>query len=208
MAELNEKELNNNGIVDTNSELKKDYKGDRKDGFKRNRPDFKNKKFARREKEDDGIDKRTICVRRVTKVVKGGKTMHFSVTMVCGDHNGKIGVGSGKAADVTMASDKAFQSAKKHMVSISVVNGTLPHQVIGKYGKSSVLLMPAVEGVGIDAGGPVRAIAELVGIKDIVSKSHGSRNKINVVKATLNGLLSLKTKEQVAALRGKAVEEI
>ena len=107
-----------------------------------------------------------------------------------------------------MATDKAFQNAKKHMVSVAVVDGTIPHEVIGKFGKSEVLLMPAPEGTGVLAGGPVRAIADLAGIKNIVSKSHGSRNKINVVNATFNGLLSLRTKEQVAALRGKAVEEI
>lgn len=183
-------------------ELKKD------DGFKKSKPDFKNKKFVKREREDSDIEKKTISVRRVTKVVKGGKTMHFSVTMVVGDNKGRVGVGSGKAADVTMATDKAYQNAKKHMVSVSLSNGTIPHEVKGKYGKSTVLLMPAVEGTGVVCGGPVRAVADLVGIKNLVSKSYGSRNKINVVKATLNGLLALRTKEQVAALRGKAVEEI
>ena len=180
----------------------------KEDGFKKSKPDFKNKRFNKKEREDSDIDKRSICVRRVTKVVKGGKTMHFSVSMVVGDHKGKIGFGSGKAADVTMANDKAYQNAKKHMVAITVVDGTIPHEIKGKFGKSTVLLMPAGDGVGIVCGGPVRSVAELVGIKNLVSKSYGSRNKINVVKATLNGLLSLKTKEQVAALRGKAVEEI
>jgi small subunit ribosomal protein S5 len=175
--------------------------------FKKSRPDFKKRKFNR-ERVESEFDKRTIAVRRVTKVVKGGKKMHFAVTMVVGDKKGKIGIGSGKAADVTMATDKAFQNAKKHLVAISVVNSTIPHEVWGKYGKSSVLLMPAPEGTGVDAGGPVRDMADLAGIKNIVSKSYGSRNKINVIYATLNGLLSLKTKEQVAALRGKAVEEI
>ena len=175
--------------------------------FKKSRPDFKKRKFNR-ERVESEFDKRTIAVRRVTKVVKGGKKMHFAVTMVVGDKKGKIGIGSGKAADVTMATDKAFQNAKKHLVAISVVNSTIPHEVWGKYGKSSVLLMPAPEGTRVDAGGPVRDMADLAGIKNIVSKSYGSRNKINVIYATLNGLLSLKTKEQVAALRGKAVEEI
>ena len=114
----------------------------------------------------------------------------------------------GKAADVTMATDKAFQNAKKHLVNVAIVDSTIPHEVWGKFGKSSVLLMPAPAGTGVDAGGPVRAMADLAGIKNIVSKSYGSRNKINVIYATLNGFLSLKTKEQVAALRGKAVEEI
>lgn len=185
------------------AENEKEFKKD--DKFKKSK-DFKNKKFVKR--EDSDIDKKTICVRRVTKVVKGGKTMSFSVTMVVGDHKGKVGMGQGKANDVTAATDKAFQNAKKHMVSVAVVDGTIPHEIIGRFGKSQVLLMPAPEGTGILAGGPVCAIAELAGYKNIVSKSHGSRNKINVVNATFNGLLSLKTREQVAALRGKAVEEI
>ena len=175
--------------------------------FKKSKPDFKKKKFAK-ERVESEFDKRTIAVRRVTKVVKGGKKMHFSVTMVVGDKKGRVGIGSGKAADVTMANDKAFQNAKKHLVYVPIVNSTIPHEVWGKFGKSSVLLMPAPEGTGVDAGGSVRAMADMAGIKNIVSKSYGSRNKINVIYATLNGFLSLKTKEQVAALRGKAVEEI
>ena len=175
--------------------------------FKKSRPDFKKKKFNK-ERVESEFDKRTISVRRVTKVVKGGKKMHFSVTMIVGDKKGRIGIGSGKAADVTMANDKAFQNAKKHLVTIAMDGSTIPHEVWGKFGKSSVLLMPAPEGTGVDAGGPVRAMADLAGIKNIVSKSYGSRNKINVIHATLNGFLSLRTKEQVAALRGKAVDEI
>lgn len=191
-------------------EIKEEVKATEVEGkkdFKKNRSFDKKRKFGK-EKVDSEFDKRTIAVRRVTKVVKGGKKMHFSVTMVIGDKKGRVGVGSGKAADVTMATDKAYQNAKKHLVLIPVVEGTIPHEIWGKFGRSSVLLMPAPEGTGVDAGGPVRAIADLVGIKNIVSKSYGSRNKINVINATLNGLTSLKTKEQVAALRGKAVEEI
>ncbi|HAJ77548.1 MAG TPA: 30S ribosomal protein S5 [Clostridiales bacterium] len=175
--------------------------------FKKSKPDFKKKKFTK-ERVESEFDKRTIAVRRVTKVVKGGKKMHFSVTMIVGDKKGRVGIGSGKAADVTMANDKAFQNAKKHLINVPIVNSTIPHEVWGKFGKSSVLLMPAPEGTGVDAGGSVRAMADMAGIKNIVSKSYGSRNKINVIYATLNGFLSLKTKEQVAALRGKAVEEI
>ena len=175
--------------------------------FKKSKQDFKKKKFDK-ERVESEFDKRTIAVRRVTKVVKGGKKMHFSVTMIVGDKKGRVGIGSGKAADVTMANDKAFQNAKKHLVTVPIVNTTIPHEVWGKFGKSSVLLMPAPEGTGVDAGGSVRAMADMAGIKNIVSKSYGSRNKINVIYATLNGFLSLKTKEQVAALRGKAVEEI
>ena len=179
---------------------KKDFK---KGGFKKN-----NKKFPSKDRETSEFDKRVISARRVTKVVKGGKKMHFSVTMVVGDKKGRVGVGSGKAADMAMANDKAFANAKRHLHTIAIVNGTIPHQVVGKFGKSSVLLMPAPEGTGVLAGGPVRAVADLAGIQNIVSKSHGSRNKINVTNAAINGLLALKTKEQVAALRGKSVEEI
>ena len=175
--------------------------------FKKSHQDFKKRKFNK-ERVENEFDKRVIAVRRVTKVVKGGKKMHFSVTMIVGDKKGRVGIGSGKAADVTMANDKAFQNAKKHLVYVPIVNTTIPHEVWGKFGKSSVLLMPAPEGTGVDAGGSVRAMADMAGIKNIVSKSYGSRNKINVIYATLNGFLSLKTKEQVAALRGKAVEEI
>lgn len=197
-------ELENKEQVEANSPETEKKSGKE---FKKSKPDFKKKKFAK-ERVESEFDKRTIAVRRVTKVVKGGKKMHFSVTMIVGDKKGRVGIGSGKAADVTMANDKAFQNAKKHLVTVPIVNTSIPHEVWGKFGKSSVLLMPAPEGTGVLAGGSVRAMADMAGIKNIVSKSYGSRNKINVIYATLNGFLSLKTKEQVAALRGKAVEEI
>lgn len=159
-------------------------------------------------REDADIDKRIISIRRVTKVVKGGRTLHFSVHMVVGNKNGKVGFGSGKASDTTLAIEKAYQSAKKNMMDVPVVGTTIPHEVKGKFGTSQVLLMPSKEGSGVIAGGAVRAVVDLAGIRDIVSKSYGSRNKINVVKATLNGLKALRTKEQIAALRGKSVDEI
>ena len=187
-------------------EAEKPAKG--KKDFKKGGPRKNNKKFASKDRETSEFDKRVICARRVTKVVKGGKKMHFSVTMVVGDKKGRVGVGSGKAADMAMANDKAFANAKRHLHQIAIVDGTIPHQIVGKFGKSSVLLMPAPEGTGVLAGGPVRAVADLAGILNIVSKTHGSRNKINVTNAAINGLLGLKTKEQVAALRGKSVEEI
>ena len=163
------------------------------------------RKFQREESE---FDKRVISIRRVTKVVKGGRTLSFAVTMVVGNKKGKVGIGSGKAGDTTAAIEKAFQNGKKNMVDVSLVGTTIPHEIIGKFGKSSVLLMPAPEGTGVIAGGAVRAVVDLAGIKDVVSKTHGARNQINVVKSTLNGLQNLRTKEQVAALRGKSVEEI
>ena len=120
--------------------------------FKKSKPDFKKKKFQK-ERVESEFDKRTIAVRRVTKVVKGGKKMHFSVTMVIGDKKGRVGIGNGKAADVTMATEKAFQNAKKHLVLVPIVNTTIPHEVWGKFGTSKVLLMPAPEGTGVDTGG-------------------------------------------------------
>lgn len=164
-----------------------------------------NRKF---QKEESDTDKRVISIRRVTKVVKGGRTLSFSVTLVAGNKKGKVGVGSGKAGDTTVAIDKAFQNAKKNMVDVSIVGTTIPHEIKGRFGKSTVLLRPAAEGTGVIAGGAVRAVVDLAGIKDIVSKSYGARNKINVVKATVNGLTSMRTREEIAALRGKTPEEI
>jgi len=167
----------------------------------------KREEFNKVRKEDE-LEKINISIRRVTKVVKGGRTMNFSATMVVGDKKGKVGIGSGKASETSVAIEKAFQSAKKNMQYVNIVGSTIPHEVEGKFGTSTILLLPAKEGTGIIAGGAVRAVVELAGIKDIVTKSYGGRNKINTVKATLNGLASLRTREQVAALRGKKPEEI
>lgn len=162
----------------------------------------------RRQQEDDGLIKKTIEVNRVTKVVKGGKNMRFAALVIVGDGNGKIGIGSGKAKEVPEAIEKATLRAKKSMVGVSLVNGTIPHQVIGKFGRGAVLMMPATEGTGVIAGGPVRSVMEAVGIKDIRTKSHGTQNPGNCVKAAIAGLKELRTAEQVAALRGIAVEDI
>ena len=162
----------------------------------------------RRQAEDDGLIKTLIEVNRVTKVVKGGKNMRFAALVIVGDGKGKIGVATGKAKEVPEAIEKATLRAKKNMVSVSIVDGTIPHQVIGKFGRGAVLMMPASEGTGVIAGGPVRAVMEAVGIKNIRTKSHGSQNPGNCVKAAIEGLKELKTAEQVAALRGKTVEEI
>lgn len=159
-------------------------------------------------REIDPIASKLVNVNRVTKVVKGGRNMRFSALVVCGDKQGKVGIGAGKAAEVPNAIDKATQSAKKNMVKIALCGTTIPHEVVGVYGKSMVKLLPSSEGTGIIAGGSVRPVVELCGIKDITAKAYGSRNKINVVKATLNGLMMLKNKEEIAALRGKSVEEI
>ena len=162
---------------------------------------------AKRE-ENDGMDKRLVHVRRVTKVVKGGRTMRFSALVVIGDGKGNVGMGIGKANEVPNAIDKATVVAKKNMKKISIVDGTIPHETIGKFSTTNILMIPAEEGHGVIAGGAARAVLEVAGVKNIVTKIHGSTNRINVVRATLNGLLSLKTREEIAARRGKKPEEI
>lgn len=175
------------------------------------RPDRKGGRRNSRDrdnKEDDGLIKKLVAVNRVTKVVKGGRTMRFSALCVVGDGNGMVGIGMAKAAEVPQAIEKANLRAKKAMVKIDIVDTTIPHEVIGVFGRGKVLLMPAQPGTGVIAGGPVRNILEAVGIKDIRTKSYGSNNPINCVKATFNGLTALRSKEHIAALRGKSVDEI
>ena len=162
----------------------------------------------RRPEEKDGLNKKLICVNRITKVVKGGRKMRFAALVVIGDENGKVGYGMGKANEVPEAIEKASTQAKKSMTLIALDGNTIPHSVIGKFGRGSVLLLPAEEGTGVIAGGPVRAVMEAAGIKNIRTKSHGTSNPINMVKATIEGLKELRTADQVAALRGKTVEEI
>lgn len=175
------------------------------DKVKKDRP---RKEREERRHEDDGFDKVLVAVRRVTKVVKGGRTMRFSAMVVVGDRKGSVGVGTGKAGEVPVAIDKATANAKKNMQKIATCETTIPHETTGKFGASNVHLIPAKPGTGVIAGGAARSIIELVGIKDIVTKRHGSSNKINLVKATLNGLLSLRTKEEIALRRGLSVDEI
>ncbi len=167
-----------------------------------------NSKAPRRAEENDGLVKKLIAVNRVTKTVKGGRNMRFAALVVVGDGNGKIGCAMGKAKEVPEAIDKATLRAKKNMVKVSVLGTSIPHEIIGKFGRGSVLMMPASEGTGVIAGGPVRAVMEAVGIKDIRTKSHGTNNPINCVKAAIAGLKALRTAEQIAAIRGKTVEEI
>ena len=167
-----------------------------------------NNRAPKRVEENDGLIKKLICVNRVTKTVKGGRNMRFAALVVVGDGNGKIGVAMGKAKEVPEAIDKATARAKKGMFRVSLLGTSIPHQVIGKFGRGSVLMMPADEGTGVIAGGPVRAVMEAVGITNIRTKSHGTNNPINCVKAAIEGLKELRTAEQVAAIRGKAVEEI
>ena len=162
----------------------------------------------RRQEENDGLIKKLIGINRVSKTVKGGRNMRFAALVVVGDGNGKVGYGQGKAKEVPEAIEKATQAAKKNMINVPVVDTTIPHEVLGKFGKGAVLMMPVAEGTGVIAGGPVRAVMEAAGIKNIRTKSHGTQNAGNCVKATVAGLSELKTVEQIAALRGKTVEEI
>ena len=164
-----------------------------------------NKRF---EKEPSEFKERLVSINRVAKVVKGGKNFRFTALMVVGNEKGKVGVGLGKAAEIPEAVRKGVEDAKRHMVEIPIVGTTIPHQVEGKFGKGHVRMLPAEEGTGVIAGGPARAVLEMAGIRDIRTKSFGSNNPSNCVKATINGLTQLRTAEQVAKLRGKTVEEI
>ena len=149
-----------------------------------------------------------VAVNRVSKTVKGGRNMRFSALMVVGDENGRVGCGMGKAVEIPEAVRKGTEDAKKSMITVPMNGTTIPHEVVGVFGTGKVKMLPAPEGTGVIAGGPVRAVLEAVGIKDIVTKSIGSNNKINMVKATLEGLKQLRSAEEVARLRGKTVEEI
>ncbi len=158
-------------------------------------------------REDDGFNSKLIAVNRVTKVVKGGRNMRFSALVVVGDGNGKVGLGMGKAAEVPEAIEKATQLAKRNVTEISLKGTTIPHQTIGKFGRGNVLLLPAEQGTGVIAGGAVRSVLEVAGVKDIRTKSLGSNNPINSAKATIEGLRSLRSAEQIAKLRGVDVVE-
>ena len=167
-----------------------------------------NEKFNKKNRENDDIVSKLVDINRVTKVVKGGRTMRFAALVVVGDGKGKVGCGVGKAAEVPEAIEKATQAAKQTMINVNVVGTTIPHEVWGVFARGKVLMMPAEEGTGVIAGGPVRAVLESVGIKDIRTKSYGSNNPINCVKATIDGLSQLRNVEQVAKLRGKSADEI
>lgn len=154
------------------------------------------------------IKERIVNINRVAKVVKGGRTFRFSVLVVVGDENGHVGAGTGKAAEIPDAVRKAIDAAKKNMIKVPMVGTTIAHEIIGEYGAGRVLLKPAGEGTGVIAGGGARAVLELAGIRDIRTKSLRSNNPNNLVNATIDGLKNLKVAEEVAALRGKTVEEL
>ena len=160
------------------------------------------------EEIDDGIREKMIAVNRVTKVVKGGRILAFAALTVAGDGKGSVGMGTGKSREVPASVSKAMERARKSMKKVPLNNGTIFHAVEGHHGASRVLLMPAAEGTGVIAGGPVRAVVETVGIGDIRTKAVRSNNPYNVVRATIDGLSRLRTAEEVAAVRGKSVKEI
>jgi small subunit ribosomal protein S5 len=160
------------------------------------------------EGRDDGLKEKMIQVNRVTKVVKGGRTMSFAALTVVGDGDGRVGMGKGKAKEVPVAVTKAMDAARRNMVKVSLKNGSVHHNVTGEHGAAKVLLAPAVPGTGIIAGGPMRAVFEVMGVTDIVAKSLGSSNPYNMVRATFDALRRSTTPSEVAAKRGKSVEDI
>ena len=161
-----------------------------------------------REEVRDEFEKVTVNLRRVSKTVKGGRNPSFSALVVVGDKKGRVGMGINKATEVPAAMDKATKAAKKSLITVPVIEGTIPHAVTGKFAKTSVKMLPSKQGSGLIAGGAARIVLDMAGYTDITAKIYGSTDPINVVRATLNGLKSLRTKEQIAMLRGKSVEEI
>jgi len=166
------------------------------------------REFRKPREERDEFEKTTVSLRRVSQTVKGGRIPRFSALVVVGDKKGRVGMGINKAKEVPAAMDKATKVAKKSLITVPVIDGTIPHAVTGKFAKTSVKMLPSKQGSGLIAGGAARTVLDMAGYTDITAKIYGSTDKINVVRATLNGLKQLRTKEQIAMLRGKSVEEI
>lgn len=164
--------------------------------------------MPRFEKQESDLQENVVFINRVAKVVKGGRRFSFAAVVVVGDGKGRVGVGLGKAAEVPEAIRKGVEDAKKNMINVALKNGTIPHESLGIYGAGKVIMRPAAEGTGIKAGGPVRAVLALAGVRNVLTKSLGSSNPINMVKATLDGMAKLENVQTVAALRGKTVDEI
>ena len=164
--------------------------------------------MPRFEKQESDLQENVVFINRVAKVVKGGRRFSFAAVVVVGDGKGKVGAGLGKAAEVPEAIRKGVEDAKKNMITVALKNGTIHHPMLGVYGAGKVVMKPAAEGTGVKAGGPVRAVLAMAGIRNILTKSLGSSNPINMVRATLDGLSKLENAETVAALRGKSLDEI
>lgn len=164
--------------------------------------------MPRFEKQESDLQENVVFINRVAKVVKGGRRFSFAAVVVVGDGKGKVGAGLGKAAEVPEAIRKGVEDAKKNMITVALKNGTIPHPMLGVYGAGKVVMKPAAEGTGVKAGGPVRAVLAMAGIRNILTKSLGSSNPINMVRATLDGLSKLENAETVAAHRGKSLDEI
>ena len=160
------------------------------------------------DERDDGLKEKMVAINRVTKVLKGGRILGFAALTVVGDGDGAIGMGKGKSREVPVAVQKAMDEARRKLRKVSLKNGTLQHTVIGKHGAASVLMQPAPAGTGIIAGGPMRAVFEVMGVTDVICKCIGSANPYNVVRATINGLMAINTPAEIAAKRGKSVEDI
>ena len=185
-------------------EVKEEVKNNKRNTTRKPKRDFK-----KREPQKKLLEEKVISISRVTKVTKGGRHFRFAATMVVGDGNGLVGIGTGKSMEVPEAIKKGIQSANKNLVRVGIVDGrTISHEQIGKCGRAKVLLKPAKEGTGIIAGGAARAVLEIAGIKDIVAKSLGSNTQVNVAKATLEALQMQRSKEHIAQLRGKTKEEL
>ena len=167
-----------------------------------------NKKGQQSDERDDGMREKMVSINRVTKVVKGGRILGFAALTVVGDGDGSVGMGKGKSREVPVAVQKAMEEARRKLFKVSLKNGTVHHTLMGKHGATEVMIQPAPEGTGIIAGGAMRSVFEVIGITNVVAKAHGSTNPYNIVRATLNGLSSMNTPAEIAAKRGKSVEEV